>query len=235
MAEMTPAPEPRPPAPPPAAGETAFDLSGGRLCLDFANTVGGRAAERTVERLNTYPDLVNWSRQAGVLDGREAASLVRRAARRPKEAARVMERARDLREAVFRIFAATAAGEAPPRDALDHLNRRLERSCGRLRLEPRSEGFALGWAEESDALDRMLGAVAWSAAQLLTSADLAAVKECAHPTCRWLFLDCSRNRSRRWCDMAACGNRAKAQRHYRRLKGGAGRAARQGRRRRGGG
>jgi predicted RNA-binding Zn ribbon-like protein len=77
-----------------------------------------------------------------------------------------------------------------------------------------------GDAESEPALDRVLWPVARSAAELLTSDDLAAVRECAAPDCRWLFLDRSRNRSRRWCAMATCGNRSKARRHYRRGRAG---------------
>lgn len=196
--------------------EHRFDLSGGALCLDFANTVSDRASDAPVERLGRYRDLVAWSWQAGLLDEAEAAALARRGERQPEAAAAVLAEAVVLREALFALFAAVAAGEAPaPRD-LDRLNRQLARCGGNLRVEPRGKGFALGCEGEAGDLGRMLGPVAWSAAELLAAGDLAAVRECAHPPCRWLFLDRSRNKSRRWCDMAVCGNRAKARRHYRR-------------------
>jgi predicted RNA-binding Zn ribbon-like protein len=99
------------------------------------------------------------------------------------------------------------------------LNRYLGRALGRLRLSV--EGDACSWvfADEGDELDRMLWPVAWSAASLLTSADIGLVRRCASPRCGWLFLDRSRNRSRRWCDMKGCGNAAKARRYYARRRG----------------
>ena len=67
-------------------------------------------------------------------------------------------------------------------------------------------------------LDGILWRILWEAADLLTSDRLAQVKLCAGEDCGWLFLDASRNQSRRWCSMSDCGNRAKAKRYYRRHK-----------------
>jgi predicted RNA-binding Zn ribbon-like protein len=85
-------------------------------------------------------------------------------------------------------------------------------------LEIRKEeaGFGWAWGGPAQALDRPLWPIARSAAELLTSDDLGCIRECASETCSWLFMDCSRNQRRRWCDMSTCGNRAKARRHYRR-------------------
>jgi predicted RNA-binding Zn ribbon-like protein len=57
-----------------------------------------------------------------------------------------------------------------------------------------------------------------AAAELLTSAGRARVRECAAHGCGWLFLDTSRSQRRRWCTMASCGNRAKARRFYERTR-----------------
>jgi predicted RNA-binding Zn ribbon-like protein len=202
--------------------EPVFDLSGGELCLDFANTVSGRGGERPVERLADYLALLAFGRQAGAVEGRLAEALARRARQHPRSAAAVLKTAVGLREALFRIFAAVAAGEpAQPAD-LAAVNRVLSRALAHLRVAPREEegGFEWVWEEDAAALDRILWPVARSAAELLTGDELGTVRECASPTCRWLFLDRSRNRSRRWCDMSACGNRAKARRHYRRQRSG---------------
>ena len=82
-------------------------------------------------------------------------------------------------------------------------------------------GYTWVWDEGGRALDSMLWPVARSAADLLTSGELQAVRQCAGRACGWLFLDTSRNRTRRWCDMSVCGNRAKARRHHERLRSGA--------------
>jgi len=86
-------------------------------------------------------------------------------------------------------------------------------------LAPLGDGVAWDWHEADGALELPIWIVARSASTLLVSQGLRRVRECAGEKCDWLFLDASRNRSRRWCDMAACGNRAKAQRNYARRRG----------------
>lgn len=191
---------------------------GRRLCLDFANTVGSRADEHPNDHLGGYADLVAWGRQAGILTGEEARRLDREGARRPADAAAALERALAAREAIYRIFSARAAGRPPDEADLDTLNAALARALARARLVAAGGGFAWGWAVDAAALDRPLWPVVRSAADLLTSDELPRVRGCAEETCGWLFLDTSRNRSRRWCDMQDCGNRAKARRHYARRK-----------------
>ena len=96
----------------------------------------------------------------------------------------------------------------------------LEQAPARDALSARDGGFAWAAGAPGTPLRRPLWPVLWSAADLLTSDRLARVRSCGDPRCGWLFLDTSRNRSRRWCDMADCGNRAKARRHYaRRVEG----------------
>ncbi len=189
-----------------------------RFCLDFANSLEGRLTDHPRESLTHYAALVTWSQQAGILANDTAQSLTREAARRPAAAAVVFERGSALREAVYRIFSAVAHQRSPQTAALDLLNAVLGEALAALRIIPTPEGFTWGWTSDKRRLDRLLWPIAQSAADLLTSGELRAVRECAAPTCGWLFLDTSRNHSRRWCDMKACGNRAKARRHYERKK-----------------
>ncbi len=198
------------------AGGFLFELTGGALCLDFANTVDERPTAAPKERLGTYADLVSWGAQSGALGREEAAALRRRAARSPAEAGRALARAREVREAIFSIFADRAIGRRPRQEALVVLEAALPGALGRLRIVPAGEGFAWGWRRDEEALDAMLWPVIRSAADLLTSGDLPRVRRCASPTCAWLFLDRSRNGTRRWCDMTVCGNREKARRFHRR-------------------
>ena len=198
--------------------EFQFELTGGRLCLDFANTLDNRRALQPQERLNRYADLVAWSRQTGVLRQAEAHRLLREAARCPRAALAVIEAAIELREAIFEIFAAAVAGKKPSATSLARLNEHVARALGRLRLAPAKNGYAWSWAAEFGGLGRMLWPVARSAAELLTSPELSAVRECAAEECGWLFLDRSKNRSRRWCDMKVCGNRSKVRRYYQRTR-----------------
>ena len=195
-----------------------FELTGGALCLDFANTVDNRPAQPR-ELLNTYDDLVSWAEQAGVLEPKLAPALRAEAIRRPDAAAAALNGARALREAVHGVLKAAARGAAAPADSLGMLEAAVAPSLARRRLVQTATGFEWKWTYDDAALDGLLAPVVESAAALLTSHDLARVRECEADTCGWLFLDRSRNRSRRWCDMSVCGNRAKVRRHYQRTHG----------------
>ena len=195
-----------------------FGPSSPRLCLDFANSLEGRLTDHPRESFTHYAALVTWSQQAGILANDTAQSLTQEAARRPAAAAAVFERGGALREAVYRIFSAVAHQCFPQTADLDLLNAVLGEALAALRIIPTPEGFTWGWTSDKRRLERLLWPIAQSAAGLLTSDELRIVRECAAPTCGWLFLDTSRNHSRRWCDMKACGNRAKARRHYERKK-----------------
>ncbi len=195
-----------------------FELTGGRLCLDFANTIDSRPTERPKELLGSYSDLLAWSVQAGALQPADAGRLVRRAVRRAPEAERVLARAREIRKAIFEVFSGSAGGRRPRPEALAVLERALPGALSRLRLVPVKGGFNWDWLQEEDALDAMLWPVVKSAADLLTSEELKRVRECAADNCAWLFIDGSKNGTRRWCDMTVCGNRNKARRFYERSR-----------------
>ena len=193
-----------------------FDLSGGALCLDFANTVSRRhLPQRRAEHLTSYADLIEFATQSKLLSPKLVASLRTRASRDHAAAQKAFRKSIDFRESLYRAFSAIAARKhARPADvqlindfalaALQH--RKLARTNGDYRWEWQLDG--------GDLLDRVLWPIAESAADLLTSEARAAIRECGAPDCEWLFLDQSRNGSRRWCDMKSCGNRQKARRHY---------------------
>jgi len=206
MTEAAHPPEPEP-----------FELSGGALCLDFANTWGDRARTES-DRLASYGDLLAFARQAGIASGPVVSALARLAARDPAAAVGAVTRARALREAIARLFSAQARGrEVSPGD-VERLNDALMQGLTRLRVDRTEQGYRWRWSHDPIDLDAPLAPIARSAAELLTSAELRRVRECDGDDCTWLFLDGSRSRSRRWCSMASCGNRAKARRHYRRRR-----------------
>ena len=198
--------------------EFLFELTGGRLCLDFANTLDNRPTERPRELLGSYSDLLSWSVQAGALQAPGARRLARLAARRAPEAERVLARAREVREAIFGVFSDLDASRRPRNRALTVLEAALPGALSRLRLVPAKGRFDWGWSQEGGALDAMLWPVIRSAADLLTSQELERVRECAADNCAWLFIDASKNGTRRWCDMTVCGNRNKARRFYERSR-----------------
>lgn len=189
----------------------------GRLCLNFANTTEWHASKQPVEYLNSYADLVRWAEQAKLLTGRRVEQLSQEELRRPEEASQVLEKAIELREAIYRIFSAVAAKQSMAPDDLDILNRALSESLVWLRVTQTGDRFTWAWSGNEAALDQMLWPIARSTAKLLTSEELDRVRECADDRgCGYLFMDMSRNRSRKWCDMRGCGNRAKVQRYRRR-------------------
>jgi predicted RNA-binding Zn ribbon-like protein len=195
-----------------------LQLVGGYLCLDFANTVDWRLSDHAGEFLSTYADLVAWSRHAGILSEARARRLLKASRQSPPAADAVLRRAIALRELIYRIFSAIVHGVMPVRADTHKLNRALSDSLSRMRLVPAGGSFEWGWAEDGDALERPIWYVVQSAAMLLTSSRLDRVRQCKDDYCGWLFFDMSKNRSRRWCSMEDCGNRAKARRHYRKSR-----------------
>jgi predicted RNA-binding Zn ribbon-like protein len=205
------------------AAQKVFDFIGGNPALDFVNTVGGWREEGFErEYLDSYSHLLAWSKQAGLLTAQQADHLFALARKRPQEAEQVLDGARKLRETSYRIFLAQATGKPARQTDLDALNDVLGEVMCHARVVATSEGYAWGWEASKDALDRMIWPVARAAADLLTSSELERVRQCAGDTCGWLFLDTTKNRSRHWCDMRDCGNRAKARRHYHRTRALAG-------------
>ena len=190
-----------------------FDLIGGRLCLDFTNTIGSVFRPIESEKLSSYRDLLIFARRAGMLGPDEERALAEEATRRPAEAERVVAEAYRLRAALFTLF----YPDRPHRDeALSVLNRHVVSARARQVLVSSDAGFGFAFRDDDVSnLERPLWPIALSGAELLTSSGLARVRACSNEsTCTWLFVDESKNHSRRWCSMRDCGNRAKARRHY---------------------
>lgn len=170
------------------------------------------------EYLTTYGELVRWSQHVGILTDDEAGTLLSDAVRHPDLAAAALERAIDLRETLYQVFAAVADRREPQEAALAALNAALHGALSCLEIRPSTGGYEWAWLQGEGELDRMLWPIVRSAADLLTSADIGRVRQCAREGCDWLFVDASKNQSRRWCSMDLCGSRVKARRYYRRRK-----------------
>jgi predicted RNA-binding Zn ribbon-like protein len=194
--------------------------NGGRLCLDYINTVEPRTGPVSREWLTGYPDLVEWARHGGLFDEAAAGALLRAAAARPAAAQTAFQTAIDLREGLFRPFAAIVDNTAPADADLEVLRRAFAVATQHGRLVPHAGGFDWSWdtalsagTSSADPLDRPWWPVAASAVELLTHGPLDRIKQC--PTdegCSWLFVDATKNRSRRWCSMDDCGREVKARR-----------------------
>jgi predicted RNA-binding Zn ribbon-like protein len=203
----------------PKSGRPIFKNVGGWLCLDFVNTQNWGTHELIYERFFNYLDFIRFSRHFGFLTEEEARRLRQEAAHRPEEAAAMFEIGLALRDLLHRIFTAIATTQVPAQADLDDLNQLLARALPHLHLVSTGAGFTWGWAKAETELEQVFWPVVYSAAELLTSEKLKRVGHCAGENCGWLFLDASRNHSRRWCEMQHCGNRVKARRHYRRKQG----------------
>jgi predicted RNA-binding Zn ribbon-like protein len=210
-----------------SAGE--MKLVGGRLFLDFTNTVGGRKSNSASkgsadavlvlrDKLKDYSDLVVWGQHTGIISETEAQRLIAESKRRGTEAAAVLERAIALREALYHICEAILNGRHPEVAQLAVLNSELLEARSHQRLMHAAEGFKLEWVDSKADLDRLLWPIVRSAAEFLTRGDLSRLRLCVGEDCSWFFEDTSRNKSRQWCDMQACGNLAKVRRFRTRMR-----------------
>ena len=198
----------------------SFILDGGWLALDFANTWADRDRPET-DKLVGYADLAAFAAQTGILERPRAAALAARAADHAAAAAAALAASIELREALYRIFSRQVAGASADARDLDLVTGAVAGTAARLRLEPEGGAFAWRWRGLEASFEGPLAPIAWSATELMTGESLGRVRECDGAGCTWLFLDASRNRSRRWCSMNTCGNRAKARRHYHRARAAA--------------
>jgi predicted RNA-binding Zn ribbon-like protein len=193
-------------------------LVGGHVCLDFMNTVGNHLTDTPGEWLTTYADFIVWAEKAGVITGGESAALMQLAEQQPAAAEQVSLTAIDLRETIFRLLLCAIRQQAPSDADLAAFNQALAQRPQRTQVI--YDGSHYQWQAPNAplSLDSALWRLLWSAADLLTSDQLAQAKICEGDGCGWVFLDTSRNHARRWCSMADCGNRSKANRYYKRHK-----------------
>lgn len=183
-------------------------------CLAYANTRMYRGAAEPLDVLRTPDDLL--AKLPGLTEAARAL-LSAWAEAHPDDALALFTEAVALRELVFRLFAAVAAGTPAAEADLTALNAALATAPPRTRLARLGETYA--WqAEAPPTAPALLAPVLWSAADLLVEAPRRRIRICSNPECGWLFIDASKNGTRRWCDMSSCGNRAKARRHYEKTK-----------------
>jgi predicted RNA-binding Zn ribbon-like protein len=196
-----------------------FDLTAGCLCLDFANTVDHRHSPNREDKLSGYPELVAFGRQTGVFSVSEAQNLGREGQQDPVAASSLFAQAVAVRETIFRIMTAVGNGTAASREDVAAFNAALQELNRRSQLVPGYRHGAWRLLDTDSGARRLTGRILRSAAEVLTSDDVHRVRQCAAGTCSWLFLDRSRSRNRRWCEMRTCGSQHKARAYYRRKTG----------------
>jgi len=188
-----------------------FQLVAGHLALDFANTLDYRFdPQRVIELLPSYERFLEFARQSGVITEPAARRLLRQTSER--QARMTVQRAVELREALDCLFRSVVSSEAPSRSALQTLNSFLATAPIPDAIVWRNRDFLRRQGDLAERPDGPLWPIVNASASLLTSPARAHIRECSEPSCRWLFLDHSKNHSRRWCNMSICGNRTKAKR-----------------------
>ena len=191
------------------------------FCLAFANTAAWHASPHPEEGITTLTDLIDWEEAKGIFSQGQAAALRSMAEKDTIGAERFRLAAIAFRETVYRVFAAVARQQIPAAVDIEHINEVLQQGMAKAGLVESGGNFSWTWSEQDHGFDCLLWPAAHSAARLLTDEKLrSGIRQCADDRgCGVLFLDRTRNHSRRWCSMKSCGNRAKAQRHYLRRQG----------------
>jgi predicted RNA-binding Zn ribbon-like protein len=203
-------------AAPLADDKRSFLFVAERLWLDFVNSESG---SRNRDALRDFETLVRWLEAAAVLDLERASNIRRRAEQQPAGAAAALIDARRVRAALRVLAERGLISERIRMDSLGEINRVLGRSAGTRRLDVRSDGtFTRSFVPVGDAFAGLVIPIVESAADALISGELSRVRRCGDPRCHRVFYDTTKNGRRRWCDMATCGNRAKAARHREKLR-----------------
>ncbi len=188
-----------------------FELIAGHPVLDLINTLDWRFRRSGPEELlNDYNDLLQFLEQSSLLTARQANRLKRTVA--APAALRSLQTAKEVREAVAEILYAIVDDRTPHAVAIKKLDHHIRNAKTHRHLRWKRSGFDLSWAGNDSDPQLPAWLLADSASGLLTSEAAKAIRACADPECRWLFLDTSKNHTRRWCDMKICGNRMKARR-----------------------
>jgi predicted RNA-binding Zn ribbon-like protein len=184
------------------------------LCLSFANTRQWRGTDNPTETLHDSADLLRWIETSGGVGAEAIKSVHDWTHAHPRRAARMFSKAIELREAIFQAFSAVAEGAPVASADLAALRNALAEAPARARLDAAGGAYAWRTPPLQPEVSDLLAPVLWSVGDLLLRSRERRVRRCANPDCLWLFIDESRMGTRRWCDMTSCGNRAKARRHY---------------------
>ncbi len=214
--------------PTPAKSQTLFDLSGGHPALDLVNSLDNRfRADGPNENLVHYRDLLRFLGETDLLDAQQIQLLDKSASHTAATADKVLQEVKELREATAKVFYAAMAKQIPAPADIQTLEHYFQEATRHRELRWNEQHGHMAWkwnhAPKADPetetettagtdLNLPLWLLAQSVSDILLSPDAARVKTCAVDTCRWLFLDTSKNHTRRWCNMKVCGNRMKARR-----------------------
>ena len=191
-----------------------LEIVGGALCLDFVNTINSRL-EPEHDYLVQYSDLVEWANKVGILSRAQTDKLQKQAEQNRGEAEGAFRIAQTLRELLYRLFSNTTKVSEPNQKDMETFIAFYAEAISHGQFVKKDQSYATSWRVDEE-FESVLWPVIYSAGELLLSNELAHVKEC--PGCGWLFLDTSKNQSRRWCSMNTCGARDKMRRYHRKRR-----------------
>jgi predicted RNA-binding Zn ribbon-like protein len=188
-----------------------FQLVAGHTALDLVNTLDWRFRDNGPEELlASYDDLLRFAAQSELLAPKQIRQVLRATAE--SAAADALVSTRELREAAAEVLYASLDGRDPVARSLKTLERLFKEARAHQHLALREPRLRWEWTAGEDAAELPLWMLSLSVASLMISDDMHRLRACESPECRWLFLDTSKNHTRRWCDMKLCGNRMKARR-----------------------
>jgi predicted RNA-binding Zn ribbon-like protein len=197
----------------------SLTLIGGELALDFANTSSGRGWATHQEHLRSAVNVVDWADHAHIVSPEDADWLREVARAEPEIGEPLFARALELREVIHTVASEIAAGRPAPVDRIQSLTRVHAHCLSKADLAPFGGRFVWSWAVRRASIEAILGPISLSAMTTLLQADLSRIKMCQGEKCGWLFFDATKNKSRRWCEMEICGNRAKQRRFGAKARG----------------
>ena len=194
-----------------------FQLVAGHLALDFANTLDYRYdPDRLIDLLPSYERFLGFCGQSGIIRAAQMRKLLDGLGE--VDSRRILKEVIELREVLYSLILSAVRGRSPHESDLRALNRFLSEVRAMDEVVWHKRSFVRSLRDVTERPDGPLRLVVDAAVVLITSSDIYNVRECSENTCRWFFLDRSRNHSRRWCDMQLCGNRSKAKRFYARTR-----------------
>ncbi|MDN5202420.1 CGNR zinc finger domain-containing protein [Fulvivirgaceae bacterium BMA10] len=193
------------------------ELDGGHLSIDFINTVRNRFEEPQHDYLQTSADLLKWCRRLDLLSEKTLSEVESNIASQPAQAEKQIKKVKDLREVLYEIFVSIAYNRVPKRNAVQRFNYHLAETWSNFILDIReAKQVVPEWSHEHPEILQCMDPIVKAAYELLMSSELLKLKECG--ACGWLFLDKSKNQSRRWCNMQTCGSSEKARNYYKKTK-----------------
>jgi predicted RNA-binding Zn ribbon-like protein len=188
----------------------SLSLVAGKLALDFTNTESGRGSAKHLDHLQTAGDLVAWAVHAEIISERDASLFQHKFKGQSKPAHRLIGRGKSLREIIYQVNSYVIAGQQPNDKLMRSLTAAHTEMLAAATLTSHEGNYAWAWNPRTELTAAILGPITVSAMALLVHADLSRIKRCRGSHCGWLFFDSTKNKSRQWCDMSVCGNRAKA-------------------------